>query len=69
MNMTKAKNCPFEQINADEYVFQGKIDLDIFNEIMGYRDCDRQRGYHRWLYLWTGLAMSPAEARALKRIT
>ena len=26
---------PFEQINADEYVFQGKVDLDIFNEIMG----------------------------------
>lgn len=26
---------PFEQINADEYIFQGKVDLDIFNEIMG----------------------------------
>lgn len=26
---------PFEQVNADEYVFQGKVDLDIFNEIMG----------------------------------
>jgi putative hemolysin len=26
---------PYQQINADEYVFQGKVDLDIFNEIMG----------------------------------
>ncbi|MBG0786315.1 MAG: HlyC/CorC family transporter [Anaerolineaceae bacterium] len=31
----ESEEMPFEQINADEYVFQGKIDLDIFNEIMG----------------------------------
>ena len=31
----ESEELPFEQINADEYVFQGKIDLDIFNEIMG----------------------------------
>lgn len=31
----ESEELPFEQINADEYVFQGKVDLDIFNEIMG----------------------------------
>ncbi len=31
----ESEELPFEQITADEYVFQGKIDLDIFNEIMG----------------------------------
>lgn len=31
----ESEEMPFEQISADEYVFQGKIDLDIFNEIMG----------------------------------
>jgi CBS domain containing-hemolysin-like protein len=25
----------YQQINPDEYVFQGKIDLDDFNEVMG----------------------------------
>jgi CBS domain containing-hemolysin-like protein len=31
----ESEELPFEQVNADEYVFQGKVDLDIFNEIMG----------------------------------
>lgn len=31
----ESEELPFEQISADEYVFLGKIDLDIFNEIMG----------------------------------
>ena len=31
----ESEELPFEQINANEYVFQGKVDLDIFNEIMG----------------------------------
>jgi len=31
----ESEEMPFEQVNADEYVFQGKVDLDIFNEIMG----------------------------------
>ena len=31
----ESEEMPFEQISTDEYVFQGKIDLDIFNEIMG----------------------------------
>lgn len=31
----ESEEMPFEQISEDEYVFQGKIDLDIFNEIMG----------------------------------
>jgi len=31
----ESEELPFEQINADEYVFQGKVDLDIFNDVMG----------------------------------
>jgi CBS domain containing-hemolysin-like protein len=31
----ESEELPFEQINTDEYIFQGKVDLDIFNEIMG----------------------------------
>jgi putative hemolysin len=31
----ESEELPYQQVNADEYVFQGKVDLDIFNEIMG----------------------------------
>jgi CBS domain containing-hemolysin-like protein len=31
----QAEELPFQQINADEYVFQGRIDLDDLNDILG----------------------------------
>ncbi len=31
----ESEEMPYQQVNADEYVFQGRVDLDIFNEIMG----------------------------------
>lgn len=31
----ESEELPYQQINAEEYVFQGRVDLDIFNEIMG----------------------------------
>ena len=35
MNMTSRKNYRLRRSSDDEYVFQGNIDLDDFNEIMG----------------------------------
>lgn len=26
---------PYLQVGEDEYVFQGRVDLDVFNEVMG----------------------------------
>jgi len=30
----QAEEMPYQRINPDEYVFQGRVDLDIFNEVM-----------------------------------
>ncbi len=30
-----SEELPYEQVGPDEFVFQGKVDLDIFNEVMG----------------------------------
>jgi CBS domain containing-hemolysin-like protein len=30
-----SEELPYEQVGPDEVVFQGKVDLDIFNEVMG----------------------------------
>jgi len=30
-----SEELPYEQVGPDEFVFQGKVDLDLFNEVMG----------------------------------
>ena len=30
-----SEELPYEQVGPDEFIFQGKVDLDIFNEVMG----------------------------------